>query len=93
MSTLILTTKLYVPPVRPERVARPRLIQHLEAGVHAGHRLYLVCARAGFGKNTVLSDWPGQRQLPAAWLFDRVGRVVGWMTGRQIDSALAQAPL
>ena len=24
------------------------------------------------------------------WLFDQVGRLVGWMTGRQIDSALAQ---
>jgi hypothetical protein len=25
------------------------------------------------------------------WLFDRVTRVVGWMTGHQIDSALAGA--
>jgi multimeric flavodoxin WrbA len=24
------------------------------------------------------------------WLFDQVGRLVGWMTGRQIDGALAQ---
>ncbi|MGD8625377.1 MAG: hypothetical protein PVF47_08365 [Anaerolineae bacterium] len=24
------------------------------------------------------------------WLFDRAARVVGWMTGRQIDRALAE---
>jgi multimeric flavodoxin WrbA len=31
--------------------------------------------------------------VKANWLYDRAARVVGWMTGRQIDSALAQPPL
>jgi hypothetical protein len=27
----------------------------------------------------------------ANWLFDRATRVMGWLTGRQIDSALAES--
>jgi hypothetical protein len=27
----------------------------------------------------------------ANWLFDRVARVTGWLTGRQIDNALAES--
>ena len=68
MPASILTTKLYVPPVRPERVARARLIQCLDESLQARHRLLLLCAPAGFGKTTLLSDWLSQRQLPAAWL-------------------------
>jgi len=48
MTTQLLTTKLYIPPVRPELVPRPRLIERLNAGLH--RKLTLVCAPAGFGK-------------------------------------------
>ncbi len=34
MATPLLTTKLYIPPVRPELVSRPRLIERLDAGLH-----------------------------------------------------------
>jgi ATP/maltotriose-dependent transcriptional regulator MalT len=30
----LLQTKLYVPPIRPELVSRPRLIERLDAGLH-----------------------------------------------------------
>ncbi len=30
----LLTTKLYIPPVRPELVSRPRLIERLNARLH-----------------------------------------------------------
>jgi len=33
MDTPLLTTKLYVPPVRPELVSRPRLIERLDEGL------------------------------------------------------------
>jgi LuxR family maltose regulon positive regulatory protein len=33
MTTPLLTTKLYVPPVRPELASRPRLIERLNAGL------------------------------------------------------------
>ncbi len=68
MSTPLLTTKLHVPPVRAERVARPRLHRRLDDGLRLGHRLTLVSAPAGFGKTTLLSDWIGRRQGPVAWL-------------------------
>jgi hypothetical protein len=32
MTTALLRTKLHIPPVRPERVSRPRLIERLNAG-------------------------------------------------------------
>ena len=69
MVTPLLTTKLYIPPVRPDPsassgqvpstglrtrlVSRPRSIKRLNAGLH--RKLTLVSAPAGFGKTTVLS--------------------------------------
>jgi len=55
VSTPLLRTKLYIPPVRPELVPRPRLIEWLNAGLH--RKLTLVSAPAGFGKTTLLSEW------------------------------------
>jgi LuxR family maltose regulon positive regulatory protein len=62
MTTPLLQTKLYIPPVRPDPstglrtrlVSRPRLIEQLNAGLH--RRLTLVSAPAGFGKTTLLSE-------------------------------------
>ena len=55
MTTSLLTTKLYIPPARPELVPRPRLIERLNAGLH--RKLTLISAPAGFGKTTLLSEW------------------------------------
>lgn len=57
MATPLLRTKLYIPPVRPDLVSRPRLIEQLEKGLQLGCKLTLVCAPAGFGKTTLLSEW------------------------------------
>lgn len=54
MSTPILATKLYVPPPKPRTVERHRLVERLNEGMHC--RLMLVCAPAGFGKTTLLSE-------------------------------------
>ena len=79
VSTPILTTKLYIPPLRPNLVPRPRLIEHLNAGLHQ-HKLTLVSAPAGFGKTPLIGEWvralhappPGSAagaQVPSvAWL-------------------------
>src|SRR6266545_2082939 len=48
----LLDTKLYVPPVRPQLVPRPRLLARLDTGL-AG-KLTLLSAPAGFGKTTLL---------------------------------------
>ena len=71
MSTPLLKTKLYIPPVRPELVPRPRLIERLNAGLH--RKLTLVSAPAGFGKTTLVSEWiqamgGATPPIAAAWL-------------------------
>jgi LuxR family maltose regulon positive regulatory protein len=62
MATPLLTTKLYIPPTRPELVPRPRLIERLNAGLH--RKLTLVSAPAGSGKTTLLSEWINQSPIP-----------------------------
>jgi LuxR family maltose regulon positive regulatory protein len=57
----ILQTKLYVPPVRPGLVSRPRLIERLNEGLGQdqgfGRKLTLISAPAGYGKTTLVSEW------------------------------------
>src|SRR5215213_2329122 len=55
MVSSLLTTKLYVPPVLPTFVPRPRITERLSIGM-AG-RLTLIIAPAGFGKTTAVSSW------------------------------------
>ncbi|MEZ4683221.1 MAG: AAA family ATPase [Caldilineaceae bacterium] len=57
-------------PPRPNLVARPRLIERLNSGLH--RKLTLISAPAGFGKTTLVSEWIallGERPEPGvAWL-------------------------
>ena len=62
MPTPILATKLYIPPPRPNFVARPRLIERLNSGLH--RKLTLISAPAGFGKTTLVSEWVSNFGLP-----------------------------
>jgi LuxR family transcriptional regulator, maltose regulon positive regulatory protein len=62
----ILTTKLYLPPARPNVVLRPRLVERLNGGLHG--KLTLISAPAGFGKTTLLSEWLALCGRPVAWL-------------------------
>jgi LuxR family transcriptional regulator, maltose regulon positive regulatory protein len=62
----LLTTKLYIPPTRPELVSRPRLIERLNMGLH--RKLTLISAPAGFGKTTLVCEWVTGCNRPAAWL-------------------------
>ncbi len=72
----LLTTKLYIPPSRPNLVHRPRLIERLDEALRLKHRLILISAPAGFGKTTLLSEWARHRaeaspplpQIRVAWL-------------------------
>jgi LuxR family maltose regulon positive regulatory protein len=63
-SANLLPTKLYIPPVRPNLVPRPRLISRLYAGL-AG-KLTMLAAPAGFGKTTLLSEWIANCKLQIA---------------------------
>ncbi len=53
MTTPILATKLYIPPLRLNVVSRPRLFERLHEGLH--RKLTLISASAGFGKTTLIS--------------------------------------
>jgi LuxR family maltose regulon positive regulatory protein len=55
METTLLRTKLFIPPVRPEWVSRPHLVERLNEGLNG--KLTLTSAPAGFGKTTLLSEW------------------------------------
>ena len=62
----LLATKLYVPSVKSNLVARRRLTEQVNDG--AGGRLTLISAPAGFGKTTLLGEWALQTRLPLAWV-------------------------
>ena len=61
-TSLVLDTKLHVPRLRSNVVARPRLTARLDEGCRGG--LVVVSAPAGFGKTTVICDWVA---APPAW--------------------------
>jgi LuxR family maltose regulon positive regulatory protein len=68
----LLLTKLYVPPLRPGYIPRPRLLRRLSAA--AALPLTLVSAPPGFGKTALLSEWISReagatpRRLCLGWL-------------------------
>src|SRR4051812_23992718 len=65
---MLLQTKLTPPSSRPDCVPRPRLSQRLIASLE--HPLTLICAPAGFGKTTLITDWCQQNatsNLRLAW--------------------------
>src|SRR6266568_1859221 len=66
MPTPILATKLYIPPLRPHVVIRPRLIERLNEGLH--RKMTLIAAPAGFGKTTLVSEWVEGIERATAWL-------------------------
>jgi LuxR family maltose regulon positive regulatory protein len=66
VATPLLTTKLAIPPIRLQPVARPRLFEKLQEGLR--YKLILVSAPAGFGKTTLLSGWVRQQHISTIWL-------------------------
>ena len=62
----LLRTKITIPPARPNRVERPRLMERIHAGMKRA--LTLVVASAGFGKTTLIADWARTASMPVAWL-------------------------
>ncbi len=105
MSTSLLVTKLFIPPLRPNAVTRTRLLARLNADDQ--RKLTLVSAPAGFGKTSLLSAWAKSGTRATAWLtLDErdsdpvrfLSHVVGTLRsvvpgfGIEVESAL-QAPL
>jgi len=65
-SSDLIPAKLNRPPLRPEFVARPGLIERLDRGL--GGRVTLVSAAAGYGKSTLVAQWLASASAPpSAW--------------------------
>jgi LuxR family maltose regulon positive regulatory protein len=62
----LLTTKLYIPPLRSDLVPRQHLYQYLDEGLTS--KLTLIAAPTGFGKSTLVIGWLTEIELPVAWL-------------------------
>lgn len=107
METPLLQTKLYIPSPGPNLVSRPRLLERLDAGFHAG-KLTLVSAPPGFGKTTCVSEWVKTLDCPVTWLSldaadDDPGRFFVYFVaalqkvdanlGREIEGALRAGQL
>ncbi len=61
-----LNTKLYIPPVRPTLIPRPRLYDRLVPTTTT--RVVLVSAPAGYGKTTLVAEWVANNPGCVAWL-------------------------
>jgi LuxR family transcriptional regulator, maltose regulon positive regulatory protein len=69
MTNFLLSTKLYMPPARPDLVPRPRLTTRV--GEALTRSLTVISAPAGFGKTTLLGEWrttASGRDYPLCWL-------------------------
>ncbi|MEO8611916.1 MAG: LuxR C-terminal-related transcriptional regulator [Chloroflexota bacterium] len=66
MSEQLIATKLQIPTLPATWVSRPDLIRRLDEVEN--FKLTLVCASAGYGKTTLLSEWATQTRLPTAWV-------------------------
>lgn len=89
MTIALLTTRLYVPPVRPEWVPRPHLLELLDAGLWQGspecaRRLTLLSAPAGAGKTALIAAWLSAIR-PAGALTSLRDRVA-WLSLDEADN-------
>ncbi len=67
MSGELLRTKLFIPAIRPQSVARERLLAQLDAVWEEGRRAVLISAPAGAGKTTLVVQWLRRLGQPAGW--------------------------
>jgi LuxR family maltose regulon positive regulatory protein len=94
-SSTLLATKLLIPVRRPNLVPRPHLIERLDRGLRAGHKLAVVCASPGYGKTTLVTEWLHNVTHPVAWLSldeqdNDPARFLAYLIAalRQIDASL-----
>ncbi|QRG66650.1 LuxR C-terminal-related transcriptional regulator [Brevibacillus choshinensis] len=64
--SVILKTKTTLPGARPGSVRRNHLLNRLDEGLFC--KLTILCAPAGYGKTTLLTQWAHQQSAKPAWL-------------------------
>jgi LuxR family maltose regulon positive regulatory protein len=83
----LLTTKLFIPPTRPELVPRPRLIEQLNGGLH--RKLTLISAPAGFGKTTLVTEWLDNLRVDAK-KENQTEKRIAWLSLDEGDNDLVR---
>lgn len=68
----LLRTKFYIPPERPDMVARTRLLRQLDEWLESSRPLILVSAPAGYGKTTLIATWLRRLRAESAEATTRV---------------------
>jgi LuxR family maltose regulon positive regulatory protein len=63
---ILLKTKISIPSLRESLVNRNRLLQEITNGLQG--RITAICAPAGYGKTTLISQWVRESALRAAWV-------------------------
>ena len=58
-------SKVRPPALRDDILARPRLLDWLDAKIH--RRVVAIVAEAGYGKTTLLADWSRRTRIRTAW--------------------------
>jgi LuxR family transcriptional regulator, maltose regulon positive regulatory protein len=69
MTTLLLTTKLYIPPTPNQMVSRTELVTRLEEGLQMGKRVTLITASLGYGKTSLVASWVSRHDHQAGLKF------------------------
>lgn len=64
---MLLRTRFYIPPLKPEHLVRAKLIERLQQS--RGGELVLISAPAGYGKTTLVSQWLHAHSQSFAWLI------------------------
>jgi LuxR family maltose regulon positive regulatory protein len=90
VSVQLLTTKLHIPPVRPDHLPRRHLIARIDEGLHHSapgegfaRKLTLISAPAGFGKTTLLAEWAAHASSPGG---DRPRYHRAWLSLDEADN-------
>ena len=61
----VIRSKVQPPPVRDSTLERPRLLDWLT--LHAGDRVKVIAAEAGYGKTTLLADYARRTDVRCLW--------------------------
>lgn len=67
-SSILLVTKITLPPLRSKFVSRKSLFNRLNNGLENGVKLLLITAPAGYGKTMLVRSWLEELDVPSGWL-------------------------
>jgi ATP/maltotriose-dependent transcriptional regulator MalT len=82
----ILRTKFFLPPTHRHLITRPRILNKLDDTFRPETRLTLLCAPAGFGKTTVVTEWLNRIKSDHSSLTGGSEVKFSWITFDEADN-------